>query len=105
MNSVPKLEQSSLVPYPHILHMVLIWSDVPVSARKLGWASAGTPAEDTTLDNVHPVLHNLGITETEFTVWEVLNAKKQISQCKAPGEPEVLKRCDIDDRRYRLTHR
>jgi len=31
-------------------------------------------------------------------VWEVLNAKKQISQGKAPGEPEILKRCDIDDR-------
>ena len=31
-------------------------------------------------------------------MWEVLNAKKQISQGKAPGEPEILKRCDIDDR-------
>ena len=28
----------------------------------------------------------------------MLNAKKQISQGKAPGEPEILKRCDIDDR-------
>ena len=67
---------------PHILHIVL----------------AGTPAEAITLDDVHPVLHYLGITETEFTVWEVVNAKKQISQGKAPGEPEILKRCDIDDR-------
>ena len=31
-------------------------------------------------------------------MWEVLNAKKQISQSKAPGEPEILKHCDIDDR-------
>ena len=28
----------------------------------------------------------------------MLNAKKQISLGKAPGEPEILKRCDIDDR-------
>lgn len=31
-------------------------------------------------------------------MWEVLNAKKQISQGKAPGEPEIMKRCDIDDK-------
>ena len=31
-------------------------------------------------------------------MWEVLDAKKQISQRKAPGEPEILKRCDIDDK-------
>ena len=31
-------------------------------------------------------------------MWEVVDAKKQISQRKAPGEPEILKRCDIDDK-------
>lgn len=75
--------------------MVLIWSDVQVFARRLGSIFSWSPAEDTTLDNVHPVLHNLEITETEFTVlWEVLNVKKQISQGKAPEEPEILKCCD-----------
>ena len=28
----------------------------------------------------------------------MLNAKKQISQGKAPGDPEILKRFDIDDK-------
>ena len=61
----------------------------------------GTPAEDTTLADVQPVLLNLRIIETEFAMQEALDATKQISEGKSPGEygimPEILKRCDIDE--------
>ena len=45
--------------------------------------------------------HNLGIVDTKFTIDEVQDAKKQLSEGKAPGDdgimPEILKCCDIDD--------
>ena len=61
----------------------------------------GTPSEETMLKDVQPVLLNLGIVDTEFTIDEVQDAKKRLSEGKAAGEdgimPEILKRCDIDD--------
>ena len=62
----------------------------------------GTPAIETTdTAPIQPVLHDLNIKDTEFTIEEVEDAKKQIKEGKAPGEdgimPEVLKRCNIDD--------
>ena len=53
------------------------------------------------LKDVQTVLHNLGIVDTEFTIDEVQDAKKRLSEGKAPGEdgiiPDILKRCDIED--------
>ena len=61
----------------------------------------GTPSEETMLKDVQSVLHNLGIMDTEFTIDEVQDSKKQLSDGKASGEDgimaKILKRCDIDD--------
>jgi len=53
--------------------------------------------------HITPVLENLDIKDSDFTMAELLAAKKQILEGKAPeapgydGMPEVIKRADIDD--------
>ena len=74
--------------------------------RKQQWLNhfknlLGTPDDRPPSTEIKTILHNVDIYDGEFTLQEVIEAKKQIREGKAPGEdgimPEVIKRIDIDD--------
>lgn len=50
---------------------------------------------------IETILTNVNISDTEFILEEVIEARKQVKEGKAPGEdsimPDVLKRINIDD--------
>ena len=61
----------------------------------------GSPVEQVDPTTIQPVLHNVDIDDSNFTLDEVIKARKQIKEGTAPGEdvimPEVLIRINIDD--------
>ena len=76
-------------------------------ARKQLWFKhfndlLGTPATAAqSTQNIQQIYSDLSISDTEFTLDEIREAKKQIKEGKAPGEdgimPETLKRIDCDE--------
>ena len=61
----------------------------------------GTPDTSQQRDDIEQVFSNPGIIDTEFTLSEIKEAKKQICEGKAPGDdgimPETIKRIDTDE--------
>ena len=60
----------------------------------------GTPDTTSPPQPITPLFEDINIIDTEFTLSEIREAKKQISEGKAAGEdgimPETLKRADVD---------
>ena len=61
----------------------------------------GTPDTSSPPQPISPLFGDVNIIDTEFTLSEIREAKKQISEGKAAGEdgimPETLKRADVDE--------
>ena len=61
----------------------------------------GNPDTSPPPEDIPQIFSNLYILDTEFTLNEIREAKKQIKEGKAPGEdgimPATLKRIDVDE--------
>ena len=69
----------------------------------------GTPDNCPPINDIEPLHTNLNIKDTEFTIEEIREAKKQIREGKAPGEdgimPETIKRAEVDNILLKISNR
>ena len=53
----------------------------------------GTADQCPSIGEIEPILPNINIVDTAFSLAEVVAARKQVREGKAPGEDGIIQRC------------